>query len=853
MRIIVLEADAEGISWVGFCFTNPLEIIGMVSFNFTNGVSGGTSYDSITKPEPCPSGVLIPEAESGFYLKPGSTYTYSATASNNGKTYRASTTYIAPANKNIDSQIISNNQTCENKLSLFNQEVHVGVLNYTTWNTLWTNYSLLNKFMSEKKWNLKETYDYYVLNLESERKRLESLSETYSIGNQLKVTCWSSQIYDQYQQAVSRYFGSLTLFEQFQIDIKTYFAEWQQLQDQNNSYDDPAVFYEQVDHYFVKYVTSQIDELKAKGINFSFLTMPPTKPVWTNSRDGSNAIKVNNFTAEISIWWRIEGLRIGEAYAQHNLKNISTWIKESQASYTDYVNRTALEKFGSGGFYRFLKPVPVPTENLFKNPTVLEMENYENQLFDWASLEIKYLTLENYTAANNNDASTQSKICLTGIATAETYYGRFDNQINYLTEVWSSYERVLEILKSKNITLALYRIQIDQQVQNPYLTDLYDVVPQVLANVKANCGKSDDTSKRWAIAYSAIEKELSKLRLFLSTISTHFEIYSKNELKLIPKLGKVTQIVGGCQVEILNYDPTFKWYAKGEMIVDNKNIATIINTYSKQQYISTSKPGYQTVNYTEGIFDCNGLPKLGDNTVDGQSPRISFISTSKQEIYKGQSVIVKILITDNKELNNFNISLVDQIGQTYVCYEGVAWKSRIQGDDLIGVYEAECWVRSVSYEGIWSIQGYARDLSGNISVVSELTKIKILPGSVPIENSDKNLDQPSALAAKTSNFFASSSQVILVMKANIENSNEENKLVATVVAINNILKTTKQSRVLLPNAVKSGTNSVSETPKLCAIRQGTITRISKGKCSIRYNLIDNSGNTYSFTQVIGFK
>jgi len=795
---------------------------------------------------------LIPEAESGFYLKPGSTYNYSATASNNGKTYRASTTYIAPASKNIDSQIISNNQTCENKLSLFNQEVHVGVLNYTTWNTLWTNYSLLNKFMGEKKWTLKETYDYYVFNLESERKRLESLSETYSIGNQLKVTCWSSHIYDQYQQAVSRYYGSLTLFEQFQIDIKTYFVEWQKLQDQNNSYDDPAVFYEQVDHYFVKYVTSQIDELKAKGINFSFLTSPPAKPVWTNSWDGSNAIKVNNFTSEISMWWRIEGLRIGEAYAQHNLKNISIWIKESQASYVDYVNRNVLEKFGNGGFYRFLKPVPVPTENLFKNPTVLEMENYENQLYDWASFEITYLTLENYTTPKNDDASTQSKICLTGIATAETYYGRFDNQIKYLTEVWSSYDRVLEILKSKNINLALYRIQIDQQVQNPYLSDLYDVVPQVLASVKANCGKSDATSTRWAIAYSAIEKELSKLRVFLSTISTHFENYSKNELKLIPKLGKVTQIVGGCQVEILNYDPTFRWYAKGEMVIDSKNIATIINTYSSQQYISTSKPGYQTVNFIEGIFDCKGLPKLGDNTIDGQSPRISLISTSKQEIYKGQSVIVKILITDNKELNNFNISLVDQIGQTYVCYEGVAWKARVQGDDLIGVYESECWIRTVSYDGIWSIQGYARDLSGNVSAISELSKIKIIPGSAPIENLDKKLDQTYTASTKLSNFFASSSQVISIMKANIENSSEEDKLINKVQAIIKIPKTTKLTRVVLPSAAKSGESSISETPKLCTIKQGTIIRISRGKCLVRYNLVDGSGNTYSFTQNISF-
>ncbi|MFM7988297.1 MAG: hypothetical protein ACKPKO_54185, partial [Candidatus Fonsibacter sp.] len=98
-----------------------------------------------------------------------------------------------------------------------------------------------------------------------------------------------------------------------------------------------------------------------------------------------------------------------------------------------------------------------------------------------------------------------------------------------------------------------------------------------MAGVKANCGSTSQTLKVWAETYQDIEKEILNLRNFLITISNYYEKYRFNEPKLIPQIGKVTQIVGGCRVEILNYDPTFKWYAKGNMVVDVNGIATIYN------------------------------------------------------------------------------------------------------------------------------------------------------------------------------------------------------------------------------------------------------------------------------------
>jgi hypothetical protein len=756
--------------------------------------------------------------------------------------------------ENFTGQVINSKDTalCQTKLKEKSVALDPSSLAYNQYVALWKDTSKLKQLLNDKNWSIKIAYNEYSSLIETEIARLNKIWQIYDIDGNLKSIC---------SQTTEETYGQWTTIERYRTDLIISFNQLQELisqiynayetQEQNNSYDDPAVFYEQVDHYYMKYVTSQIDWLKSLGINFSFLNVPPSKPAWTNTKDGSNAKLVNDFISVMSKWWSVEAPRIQEAYLQFNLKNIQTWSKNLQISWSEYVIRVALEKFGAGGTYKFVNSIPNPSQNLINNPTASLMENYEDELNNWATLEIQNLKIENYTPINNGGVESQIKVCLAAIDKAKTYTGRFDSQISYLSYAWADYNRLLEILISKNTTLLMYRVQIDQQVQSPYLSDLYDLVLPLLAGVKANCGSTSQTFKVWAETYQDIEKEILNLRNFLITISNYYEKYRFNEPKLIPQIGKVTQIVGGCRVEILNYDPTFKWYAKGNMVVDVNGIATIYNG-SVDQYLSTEKPGYQTVNFIEGLFKCPGIPTLSANTIDVQAPVMSLLSLSKSELYRGESFIVSVLITDNREVNNFRISIVDKIGQTYSCYDGVAWKLRTQGDSNIGVYQIECWIRSVSYDGAWKVSGSATDLNFN-SASFELAQIRVLYGDAPETIDASNTASSSDKEVISTRTVGTAQSVALIIKDIVKNEKEEALLLNAAQKISNLPKTTRSSSLNALTSIKNQINVVIETPKVCKYQNGILRRISKGVCSKTIEIIDSAGNQYVITQQVRFR
>jgi hypothetical protein len=375
---------------------------------------------------------------------------------------------------------------------------------------------------------------------------------------------------------------------------------------------------------------------------------------------------------------------------------------------------------------------------------------------------------------------------------------------------------------------------------------------KALIEVKASCTNFNATSIRWYEAYSNIDGEISRLNLVNRYVNEAYQKYNSEQPKLVPKIGKITQIVGGCQVEILNYDPTFRWFAKGDLVIDTKGLATITNG-STSQYLSTDKPGYQVFNHIDGIFDCKGLPKIGDNVVDVSPPKLSLISLSKSELYKGQSVIATVLITDNKEVNSFRVALVDQIGQTYPCYEGVAWKSRIKGDNLVGTYQVECWIRSVSYDGIWTLTGYASDLNSNTSVDRELAKVRILYGEAPTVTDSLIVNASTQTNLVSNRVIGSATNIISEIKNNVDNENEANSLLAAVKRVESLPKVTKLSRVNNLSSIKGQINVVIETPKICTYSSGAIVRKIKGNCIKSVEIQDSSGVSYIITQKLQFK
>jgi len=85
---------------------------------------------------------------------------------------------------------------------------------------------------------------------------------------------------------------------------------------------------------------------------------------------------------------------------------------------------------------------------------------------------------------------------------------------------------------------------------------------------------------------------------------------------LQPRIGAVTSIVGGCTFKILNYDAAFNWFAKSEMKVMKDGTATINTLAPTDEYISTSRSGYQTVNALNTLFKCIPLSQTQTNEPD---------------------------------------------------------------------------------------------------------------------------------------------------------------------------------------------------------------------------------------------
>lgn len=109
---------------------------------------------------------------------------------------------------------------------------------------------------------------------------------------------------------------------------------------------------------------------------------------------------------------------------------------------------------------------------------------------------------------------------------------------------------------------------------------------------------------------------LSQLGSTGNQVASFQQTYTSLLAGLQPSLGPITSIGGGCTFKILNYDPAFTWFAKSEMKVAKDGTATI---YSKElqatdEYISTSRVGYQTVNAINTLFKCVPLNPTSDTT-----------------------------------------------------------------------------------------------------------------------------------------------------------------------------------------------------------------------------------------------
>ncbi len=130
---------------------------------------------------------------------------------------------------------------------------------------------------------------------------------------------------------------------------------------------------------------------------------------------------------------------------------------------------------------------------------------------------------------------------------------------------------------------------------------------------------------------------LSQLGSSGNQVASARQTYTSIRAGLQPSLGPITRIAGGCSFKILNYDPAFTWFAKSEMKVARDGTATIISNLPQgtDEYISTSRTGYQTVNAINTLFKCIPLNSssgtTGASTTAGNSSSEAPVATIEDE------------------------------------------------------------------------------------------------------------------------------------------------------------------------------------------------------------------------------
>ena len=91
IRIVVTGPDADGITNIGYCFTDARALSGTVSFVATSSYGAFLAHSEMPN---CPSMV---GSSTGQRLTEGTTYSFTVTATNGGNTFTDSLNYTAPA------------------------------------------------------------------------------------------------------------------------------------------------------------------------------------------------------------------------------------------------------------------------------------------------------------------------------------------------------------------------------------------------------------------------------------------------------------------------------------------------------------------------------------------------------------------------------------------------------------------------------------------------------------------------------------------------------------------------------------------------------------------------------------
>lgn len=105
-----------------------------------------------------------------------------------------------------------------------------------------------------------------------------------------------------------------------------------------------------------------------------------------------------------------------------------------------------------------------------------------------------------------------------------------------------------------------------------------------------------------------------------SQVASIQQPYTALRQGLQPKIGPVVSIPGGCTFKILNYDSSFKWFAKSSMKISNDGTAVINTLSATDEYISTSRNGYQLINALDTLFKC--IPLAQNSSATSNNPVI---------------------------------------------------------------------------------------------------------------------------------------------------------------------------------------------------------------------------------------
>lgn len=162
--------------------------------------------------------------------------------------------------------------TCRAQLALIGNQIFSSASYYKNSRDLWNDPNLLLTFIKTNKMSVSDAKNRFILEANKHIGDLESIWSKYDYAYRLLAQCKKIGEYPLWLKMGMDVISLKNNLAQDLIplikerNIKYLGEAISEIEKQKKSWNDPAIFQEQVDHFYTKYVTSMSDEMKRRGV-----------------------------------------------------------------------------------------------------------------------------------------------------------------------------------------------------------------------------------------------------------------------------------------------------------------------------------------------------------------------------------------------------------------------------------------------------------------------------------------------------------------------------------------------------------------------------------------------------------